>query len=822
MKPGTFIKNNKYPLILAILTLAFFWKAVLSPYSVFYSPFSDLTAQDFFWRHLTYDSFQKFGELPLWNPYTFSGMPFLANHIPKILYPTNLLFLFFSPVEYLYRYIYALHFFLAGLFLYLYAKKIGLDGFSSFIASVVYIFNLRAVGLVYAGITNELPLLAFFPLALYLFECLIRRNRFLYAILMGLSLSLIVFGVHTQYVIYSYLFLFFYFLFRIFVVYRTDKNTALVKRMSLFFAFSVAASMLLSAAQLLPSLEILEYDTRSRGVDYQFAATSSFPPYHLVTAAIPNFFGTLLHNNYWSLFPSWQFAIYVGIFPLVLLFFSFRKKNPFVLFFAAIAALSLAWAFGRYTPFHHFLYNFVPLVSKFRVPSRMLFFYVFSMAVMAGFGVNYLLGIKTKLDNAFLKKVIIFLSIALVVSILAFSGILLFKNSLLEIGNKLLESKYSKSHAELGLRPLDYYKEKVEGSLIEMQEGVLIFAIILSIITFLLFLWFKKRIGVFFFKLLIISILIFDLFYFSVPYTDVKSPDFVYTQNNVPSFLSNDESNFRVLDLANALPQETAIRYDLQQIGGYDAMILGYYREYASDMAGIQFIPSTTIPIKDVKRPRMLDLLNVKYIISDKNLKDDKYELVYNNTVYAYTNNEKKFYSDRLMDDGMFEFSNLQADYVYKNKDAMPRAFTIGEYIAADRNKILGILKSKDFNPRSSVVLEENINKKSSDIKFKEAEISFYSPNRITVDAGMEDAGFLVLSEIWYPGWKAFDNSRETKVYRANYMFRAVYLDKGEHEIEFVFDPLSYKVGLWISLITLFSLGAIMVIFKIKKFKKET
>ena len=66
----------------------------------------------------------------------------------------------------------------------------------------------------------------------------------------------------------------------------------------------------------------------------------------------------------------------------------------------------------------------------------------------------------------------------------------------------------------------------------------------------------------------------------------------------------------------------------------------------------------------------------------------------------------------------------------------------------------------------------------------------------------INEPGFLILSEIWYPGWKAFDNGEETKIYRANFMFRSVYLDKGKHEIEFVFEPLTYRVGLWVSLIT--------------------
>ena len=796
------LKELKYPILIAVLALVFFWKMFFFPSYTLFSPFSDLTSQDFFWKRLIHDSFQKYNELPLWNPYTFSGMPFLAHHFSKILYPANLLFLIFPNIEVLFNYIYFFHFILAGLFLYLFARQIGLDKFSSFTASIIYIFNLRvAATLVYAGLSNELPLFAFLPAALYFFELSIRKSKFVYSILMGISLAFIMLGVHTQFIVYSYAFLLFYFMFRLLIIYKSGNGNSL-KRAGLFFAAAIAISILLSAVQLLPSIELLKYDTRSSGISYEYAASPSFPPYHLITAIIPNFFGSLLHNNYWSLFPFWQFSIYVGILPLILLLFSFRKRSPFVLFFAAIAVFSMIFALGRHIPFHYILYKFVPLVNKFRVPTRILFFYILSVSIIAGFGVDYLVKIKSRLDKIFLKKVIVTLVILAILSTATFFGVLLLKKDILSLGDKLLESKYGKSNIELGLRPLVYYKEKIKGNLLEIQKGILIFiAILLGIIT-LLFLWLKNLVDPAAFRLLIAFLIIFDLWLFSMPFIDVKSLDLVYTQKNIPSFLNNDKGYFRVLDLTNALPQETAIRYNLKLVNGYDPMILGYYREYVSEMAGIPFIPSTIIPIKEIKHHKMLGLLNAKYIITDKKLKNSRYELVYNSTVFVYTNNEKKFYSDKELNDELFEFSKLQINYVYKNKDAFPRAFVVGNYMVTGRDKILDILKSNEFDSRKYVILEENGKQKSSNDIFKEAEISFYSQNKIIVDVDINEPGFLILSEIWYPGWKAFDNGEETKIYRANFMFRSVYLDKGKHEIEFVFEPLTYRVGLWVSLIT--------------------
>jgi uncharacterized membrane protein YfhO len=77
--------------------------------------------------------------------------------------------------------------------------------------------------------------------------------------------------------------------------------------------------------------------------------------------------------------------------------------------------------------------------------------------------------------------------------------------------------------------------------------------------------------------------------------------------------------------------------------------------------------------------------------------------------------------------------------------------------------------------------------------------VTFYSPNRIVVQANLDAPGLLVLSELWYPGWRAYDNSREVKIHRADYLLRSVYLEEGRHTVEFVYDPLSFKVGRWVS-----------------------
>jgi uncharacterized membrane protein YfhO len=72
----------------------------------------------------------------------------------------------------------------------------------------------------------------------------------------------------------------------------------------------------------------------------------------------------------------------------------------------------------------------------------------------------------------------------------------------------------------------------------------------------------------------------------------------------------------------------------------------------------------------------------------------------------------------------------------------------------------------------------------------------------VQINAHLSEPGVLVLTDAFYPGWKVFVGGKEQKILRANYLFRGVELRAGNHEVEFVYDPISFKIGLLISLLT--------------------
>jgi len=100
------------------------------------------------------------------------------------------------------------------------------------------------------------------------------------------------------------------------------------------------------------------------------------------------------------------------------------------------------------------------------------------------------------------------------------------------------------------------------------------------------------------------------------------------------------------------------------------------------------------------------------------------------------------------------------------------------------------------------VVLDVPIHLETKGIFHGEAAIKLYENNRVQINAQLSEPGVLVLTDAFHPGWKVFVDGKEQTIRRANYLFRAVELPAGNHRVEFVYDPISFKLGLVISSLT--------------------
>lgn len=155
---------------------------------------------------------------------------------------------------------------------------------------------------------------------------------------------------------------------------------------------------------------------------------------------------------------------------------------------------------------------------------------------------------------------------------------------------------------------------------------------------------------------------------------------------------------------------------------------------------------------------------------------------------------------------------------LYRNDLALPRALLVPRAeVIQDPAEVLQRLQRDGFDPKHQVILEGpgTPREQGSGGDMGEAIILSRSNNTVRLQVRAASYGFLLLNELSYPGWNAYLDGQRTRVWRANYLFRAIEVPSGEHEVEFRFEPDSLKLGLALTLPTVALLLAAAV-FRLK------
>lgn len=163
-----------------------------------------------------------------------------------------------------------------------------------------------------------------------------------------------------------------------------------------------------------------------------------------------------------------------------------------------------------------------------------------------------------------------------------------------------------------------------------------------------------------------------------------------------------------------------------------------------------------------------------------------------------------------------FEFyTNLPKIKVYENKLFTERVFFVNSAVVVPDGLVIQTMFEKNFIPSRTVVLEEMpSNNYYAGKGF--AAIKKYSGTEIEIEAFSETGGFIILTDTFYPGWRVFVDGKESKIYHANYIFRAVEIPKGDHAVRFEYKPFFYAVGKIVSVISIFYLIFYFIFSKIK------
>jgi hypothetical protein len=248
-------------------------------------------------------------------------------------------------------------------------------------------------------------------------------------------------------------------------------------------------------------------------------------------------------------------------------------------------------------------------------------------------------------------------------------------------------------------------------------------------------------------------------------------------------FLEGDTYEDALLGGMDKLMPNYNIPCGIYDVNGYDSLVLANYSRVIT-LANSGASPSST---------RMLDMLNVKYIVVAEKFDDKGYKFI----------------------------KGDHGAYLYKNENVMPRAFLVEMFrVIKKEADVTDRLGSIDFDPVREVILEEEPEFKyaAQSQRLKEGgeekvEIIKYSPNEVIVEASVESPKFMVLADQYYPGWKVYVDGKREKLYKANFILRAVYLSSGFHAVRFLFDPFTFKFGMVISILT-FLIMLVLVIME--------
>lgn len=151
----------------------------------------------------------------------------------------------------------------------------------------------------------------------------------------------------------------------------------------------------------------------------------------------------------------------------------------------------------------------------------------------------------------------------------------------------------------------------------------------------------------------------------------------------------------------------------------------------------------------------------------------------------------------------------------YRNDLALPRAFVVPRVRCVDDRTALRLIRERAVDFRNEALLASPCDEApapGASAGSWRAEIRDYRPDHVVIDAVAASAAYLVLTDTWFPGWRAWVDGVETIVWRADHAFRAVWLGPGRHEVEFRYRPVSFQIGLGLSVLAACTIAALALV----------
>lgn len=743
------------PVVIFFLCILFFFRAVFLQRFLpipaddlvgLYNPFRDFFAQEFPrgvpfknflitdpirqqypWRFLAV-SLEKNMQLPLWNPYSFSGYPLLANFQSAVFYPFNIFF-FVMPFPLAWTFLILLQPLLAGLFLYWYLRSLRLQRTASILGSIAFAFSGFSVAWLEWGILMQTFL--WVPLVFLAADKLLQKWNTKWAIIFFFAQAAMIFAGHIQILFYGLCMIYAYLFLRFWQKAKQQNGNIIKNYLCVCFPFFLVGIVIftVTAVQWLPTLQLILHSARS--VDQNYLTTPGWfiPWQNLAQFLAPDFFGNPTTLNYWGVWNYGEFIGYIGLVPLFFALFALiARRDKKTYFFGTICLLGFLFALPTPLAKIPFLLR-IPFLSTSQ-PTRLISVIDVSLAILTALGLDAFLKQKTKISAGF------------VMGILTIGFVLLW----------LIVLKFP-----FGITP---------ANLVIAKHNLFFPTIIFACMSIVLlpFIFTKKYMSQKI-QLVLLSLLlfiaIFDSLRFADKFTPFTSQNYIYPQTTTISFLQKNMGDYRFMTTdSQILAPNISDVYHLQSIEGYDPLYLQNYGEFIAAMQRNKPDISSPFGFNRIITPHtfespFINLLGVKYVLSL--------------TPITNKNFQKVFQEEQTL--------------VYQNKKVLPRTFFVDRIISANAAQdAITMLFANQTNLSHIAIVQQG---KNLQVAKGSAQIVSYLANKVIIQTTNAHAGFLVLTDIYYPTWHAYVDNKETAIYVTDFTFRGIFVPSGKHTIVF-------------------------------------
>ena len=715
------------------------------------------------------------GNEALWTNSMFSGMPAyqisvkyssnLVRYIDKVISlgfprPANLLFLY-----------------LLGFYLLLLSLKV--DYRVAAVGAIAYAFSSYFFIIIQAGHMTKAHAIAYLPMVVASVIYTYRGKLLLGGTLTALTVALELYSNHLQITYYLIFILIFIGLYQLFQDYKSQNLPSFFKRSAVL----ILAALLATGTCFTRLKTTMDYgkdstrgkseltsniENKTKGLDKDYATQWSYGIAETMTLLIPNFHGgasqgELSTNSetynalkrspnakkiikslplYWGDQPIVSGPTYAGAIVIFLFLLSlFLLKGRFKYWILSLTVLSIFLAWGKnFMPLTELFLDFFPGYNKFRAVSMILIVAEFTLPLLAFLALNnFIFSDADKLSKQKSLKNAFFITSSITLLFALVPNIFF---DFVGFNDSMLASNGWPVEA----------LQSDRASMLSNDAWRSFFFILLAFLS--LFFFLKHKVSSNNVILIFAVLLLFDMWTINKRYLNdshfirsskVKIP---YKASQADNFiLSDNDPNFRVFNQSVSTFNDASTSYFHKSIGGYHGAKLKRYQELIDSHIS-------------KGNMQVLNMLNTKYFI-------------------------------------------LQNGKVNRNPNVLGNAWFIKDTKIVE-NADAEILALNNFDASSIAIIDKRFKsliKEFSSDSLSAVKLDEYQPNYLKYSSSSKENQIAVFSEVYYDkGWNSYIDGELVSHFRANYILRAMNIPKGNHTIEFRFEPEIFKIGERISL----------------------